>query len=172
LTAAEVGPPYTLEPSSAASSNSDQMTASGCPGLSREINAGPESGITHAEADFTAGQSGPFFSEVLLTEPPSQLDSDYSQSVKDLASCSNLTLNSAGTSIAFTLTPLNFAPGATGARLDGSLQGVQLNGYLAIQRIGQAALLFVYFQIGSGSSQDAYALYTQAAAKAKSALTG
>lgn len=171
LNAAEVGQSYTLQPSSASNSGSDQTTATGCLGLSREINAGPASGITQVEADFTAGQSGPFFAEVLLTEPPIQFDSDYSQSVKDLASCRNLTIDSAGSSIAFTLMPINFASGATAARLDGSLQGVQVNGYLAEQRIGQAALLFFYFQIRSGSSQQAYALYTQAAAKANSKLT-
>jgi len=45
-----------------------------------------------------------------------------------------------------------------------------VNGYIAVQRVGSAGLVFLFFQIGSGSSQEAYTIYTQALKKAQSHL--
>jgi len=173
LSQSDLGAPYSAQQSSGASeSGSSDQSASGCPGLSRELNSGSSSrtGLVSDAADFTAGQTGPFVIEQLLTGPPAQFASDYNQSVSDLKSCRNLTLTSGGTKLDFTLTPINFVSGATAARMDATYEGVQVNGYIAVQRVGSAGLVFLFFQIGSGSSQEAYTIYTQALKKAQSHL--
>ena len=173
LSQSDLGAPYSAQQSSGASeSGSSDQSVSGCPGLSRELNSGSSSqtGLVSDAADFTAGQTGPFVIEQLLTGPPAQFASDYNQSVSDLKSCRNLTLTSGGTKLDFTLTPINFVSGATAARMDATYEGVQVNGYIAVQRVGSAGLVFLFFQIGSGSSQEAYTIYTQALKKAQSHL--
>jgi hypothetical protein len=99
------------------------------------------------------------------------LAADYAQSVKDLRSCQSLTISSEGISLTFSLTQMNFGPaGSPAARMDGEYKGVQTNGYLATQLVHTAGLLFFYFQIGSGSSQEASSIYSQAVSKATSTL--
>lgn len=167
LTAADIGPPYTAQPPS----SNDNSTVSGCAGLSKDFNSqSPTPGETNEEADFQAGNTGPFLLEVLTTEPEPQFDKDYNQAVNDLKACRSFSVTSSGTTLNFSLTPINFADGATAARMDGSYKGVQLNGYLAFQKIRHAGLVFVYFQIGNGSSQDAYQIYTNALNKGSADL--
>lgn len=168
LTQSDIGSPYVSQPSSGSDSGTK---ASGCPGLSNDLNSqSPSPGEINEEADFQAGETGPFVTETLLAEPQAQFLTDLKQAVDELTSCKELTISSSGTTVSFSLSPINFAPGSSAARLDGTYQGLQLNGYLAVQRVHDAGMLFFYFQIGSGSSQDASAIYSKALDKANANL--
>jgi hypothetical protein len=135
--------------------------------LANDINqTSPLPGQVSASADFTAGESGPFISQQLLAEPVSSFEASLKKSKDNLASCKNLTITSEGITLSFDLTPINFAEKATTARMDGTYQGVQLNGYLAVQAVStNVAMYFIFFQIGSGSSQLAYQIYSKAVEK-------
>jgi hypothetical protein len=67
--------------------------------------------------------------------------------------------------------PINFAPAATAVRLDGQLQGVQINGYLVADQLRPTTtLLFFFLQSNSGSSQEAFVLFQRAQQKAQQRL--
>jgi hypothetical protein len=113
-----------------------------------------------------------FFDEGLIAEDPAKFATDYATFRNALATCNALTVPiDASTSLKLSLSPINLAPSATAARLDGSIQGTPVNGYLAITSPHDGvALLFFIFQAGSGSSQFASALYGQAESKAAATL--
>ncbi|MFD0331010.1 hypothetical protein ACFQZC_29625 [Streptacidiphilus monticola] len=56
--------------------------------------------------------------------------------------------------------------------MDGSYQGVAINGYVALTKLQNAAMLFTFIQVGSTSSQQANAFYQQAVTKADQTLNG
>ena len=164
LTAAEIGAPYKAETASGTSN----ARIGGCEALANLMNdTSTNPGEVTATADFTAGESGPFVTQALTAEPVSSFERSLKTVTDALASCAHLTVSEDGTSLSFELTPIHFAEGATAKRIDGTYQGIPLNGYLAVERISRnVAMVFFYFQIGSGSSQDAYRVYTLAADKA------
>jgi len=171
LTAAELGPGFAASTSSSSSTQTGGTTISGCPALAALINGSPSAGQTSQEAEFTADDTGPYVGESLMTEPAAALDTDYAKTKAALTSCTSLSITSGGVAADFTLTPIQFGdPGAAAVRMDATIQGVQVNGYLALQRLGSVALTFYYFQLASGSSQTAYQYYTQAVTKARSVL--
>jgi hypothetical protein len=134
-------------------------------------NTSSTPGEVEASASFTSGTTGPFVEQDLCVAPVSAFEPVFTKISGDLASCKQLTITSDGETLRFDLTPFNFAAGGTAARLDGTYQGEQLNGYLAVQKVSQnVAMLFFYFQIGSGSSQEAFQIYTVAIDKAKRAF--
>jgi hypothetical protein len=168
LTVADLGSPYTAD----TSSDNSTEKAGGCEGLANDLNnTSSTPGEVEASASFTAGTTGPFVEQDLWAAPLSSFEPVITKISKDLASCKQLTFTSDGETLTFDLTPFNFAAGATAARLDGTYQGEQLNGYTAVQRVSEnVAMLFTYFQIGSGSSQEAFQIYTVAIEKAKRAF--
>jgi hypothetical protein len=167
LTAAEIGAPYTVQ----APTQGDSGRTSGCKGVANLENESTPGEVT-VSRDFSAGETGPFVSQMLAAEPISSFERSLKANIDALASCQHLSFAyEDGTKLSFELTPINFAEGATAKRLDGTEQGVELNGYLAIQRVTRnVAMVFVYFQAGSGSSQDAFHIYTLAKDKATRAF--
>lgn len=168
LTAAEVGAPFHAD--TKGNTGSDPIT--GCTQLAALLNDETTSvDVQHAAAEFTGGDNTPNpvgLGEELTDEPPALLTAGYAQALAAMTNCHQLNLPlGGGKSVPLKLTPISFAPGATGARLDGELSGVTLNGYIAIGRLSPSAVLaFIYFQGGSGSSQLASALFTHAQQKA------
>ncbi|MDJ0347095.1 hypothetical protein QMK19_36975 [Streptomyces sp. H10-C2] len=82
-----------------------------------------------------------------------------------------MTFASDNTTLVFTLSPIRFGgPGATAARLDSTYQGVQVNGYLAVEKLGPVVMVYFFYQVGSGSSQLASQYYRQAVTKAQRVL--
>lgn len=172
LTAADLGPPFTPQTSTGGTS---ATTVTGCEPLAGMLNApsGPEG--TQVEAEFTAGDQGPYLAETLATTPDQvALANGYEQLRAAVAQCRSLTFHSEGSAVlTFDGTPMDFGgPGSAALRLDGTYQGIQINGYVAVEKLGPVILGYVYFQVGSGSSQLAVAYYTQAAAKARPLSAG
>lgn len=168
LTAGEVGTPYTVE----TPAEGGGAKAEGCQELADlENGTATSSGEVSVARNFTAGPTGPFITETLAAEPVSSFERDLKANTDSLASCKHLKLTEGGDEMSFDLSPVNFAEDATAMRLDGTYQGIPLNGYIAIQRVDRnVALLFDYLQIGSGSSQEASSVYSLAASKATRAL--
>lgn len=168
LSPTDVGPHFTAQPTDSSSPSANaSTTVTGCAQLSALLGAQSTNNLTEQQVNYQAGDTGPFLNEVLATGPTAVVNADYAAVKSALDTCKSLTIDSGGTTIAFTLTPMNFAPApAAAVRMDATYQGVQVNGYLAVDHVGAAELGFLYIQVGSGSSQSAAALFKQADTKA------
>ncbi|GAA1069632.1 hypothetical protein [Kitasatospora arboriphila] len=165
LTTEDLGPAFaeTLPADGA----EDQGT-SGCPLLTEILNGQgePRPGAVREQTEFTTAESSPYLGESLLTEEQGALADDHAKVAEALRTCEALTFTGDSTSVTFTLTPIRFGGLATTAvRMDGVVDGVLLNGYLAVEQIGPAVLTFWYFQAGGASAQLADEVYRAAAAK-------
>jgi hypothetical protein len=176
LSQQDLGPSYTLVPSGGASQGSaspgsGSTTVTGCPQLSSLLNATTSNSQTVASETFQVGQLGPFLSEALLTAPAATLNANYARDKAALTSCKTMTINAGGVPLKLTLTPTDLGvAGSTAVRLDGSSDGVQINGDLGIDHVGQVEMGFVYLQLDSTSQQGAMALFKQADAKVRHAF--
>ncbi|MFF2044967.1 hypothetical protein ACFVVX_31590 [Kitasatospora sp. NPDC058170] len=177
LSAAELGPDFTEVPATeAASPGATPSPVSGCEALSALLNradneASPQQ--PHAEVEFDGEDANPMITESLTAGDEAQLTTDFAAATDAFNTCHTLTFNN-GTDaeVSFTVTPLALGdrPDAPAVRLDGTLAGVQLNGYLALERLGNVALAYGFFQRDSGSSQLASLYYRAALAKAERTL--
>jgi hypothetical protein len=166
LTAAELGPNFTAAPDDGSSGGA----ASGCKPLADLLNEPPGS-ANHVSGNYQGGAEGPFVGLELTAGTTSVLQSAYDSAKAAFDSCGHITMASGGAKVAFTLTPMQ-ASGANTIedRMDGSVQGVQVNGYIVLDLLPSAILTFDQMQIGSGSSQLAFALHAKALAKAQQKL--
>jgi hypothetical protein len=162
--------------------------ATGCKQLSDLINGAPQHGSPapttspgstpgtnqggEAQVLLNGGQVGPFVGEFLTARPQSVLDRSYPQVKSALSSCKNLKLAAGGTTIDFALSPVDFgSPGSVARRMDGTVQGVTVNGYFVVDRLdSDVAMVYLYIQVGGTSSQSAYAYYQIAVSKAQDVL--
>jgi hypothetical protein len=166
LNADDVG----LKESKSTDSGHDGSTASGCSEFAKILNE-PSEAQEEQDAEFTGGDSGPFLGEQLMTEEPAKLASDYAQVSKALASCKSLSYKYTDGTLTFALSPIKFGgPGAVAVRMDGESNGVQVNGYLAVERLGDVALSYSFMQVGDGSSMLASTYYEQAVSKVRKEL--
>ncbi|MFC5911502.1 hypothetical protein [Streptacidiphilus monticola] len=167
LTAGDLQSPYSPAPSD----TSSPSTVQGCTEMQ---NLGGASGLTKADASFQASDNGPFVEEHLGAGPAATLDAAYTKAAHALQDCSRLTITSGQVRVTLTLTPVNAGGGvaSTAKRMDGSYQGVAINGYVALTKLQNAAMLFTFIQVGSTSSQQANAFYQQAVTKADQTLNG
>lgn len=167
LTSKDLGGGFTSSTSDTTDSDS---TVTGCGPLAKLMNA-PGDSSDQAAAAFTAGETGPFVGEAIAAEPSNTFDKDYSELVGAVKSCGSLSFNTSDGAMRFDLSPINFGgAGSTAVRMDGAVQGIQVNGYLAIDRVENVAIVYYFFQIGSGSSQLASDFYTKADQKAHRVL--
>ncbi|MEZ0108821.1 hypothetical protein ABH920_002822 [Catenulispora sp. EB89] len=155
------------------SSGGGAISSSGCPALDTLVGGGGSGLGNRQEADFSAGATGPFLDEVLVDGSPGAADAGYAQLSSALASCKSWTVTSGDVSLTFGFTPITFssAPDTTAVRLDGAYQGFELNGYIVCEELSPVVLGYVFFQIGSGSSQVAYVDFSQAVAKVEQVLS-
>ncbi|GAA3882707.1 hypothetical protein GCM10023084_39520 [Streptomyces lacrimifluminis] len=146
----------------------------GCQPLARWLNGdgGTSSGTPQAVVTFRSRNGLVAVYEALTAEPPGALDADYAQAEQALESCDSISLESTEQTITLSLTPIHFGgPDSTAVRMDARHQGVLVNGYIAIERLGESvALVYAFFQVGNGSSQLASLFYGRAADKARTIL--
>ncbi|MFJ3792554.1 hypothetical protein [Kitasatospora sp. NPDC090091] len=177
LTAAELGPEFTeVPPSTGSSPSGGASPVSGCDALRALLarqGAEPAPQQPHQEVEFEGPGGSPLVTESLTAEDSAKLTGDFATVTEAFANCHSLTFDDGtGTSVTFTVTPITLGerPDAPAVRLDGILSGVQLNGYIGIERFGPAALSYGFFQRDSGSSQLASLYYRAAVAKAERTL--
>lgn len=177
LTAAELGPDFTEAPAGVGPSPSGGASpVAGCDVLRALLNrsgaqASPQA--PHQEVEFDGPDGNPMVTESLTAEDSARLTTDFATVTDAFASCHSLTFNDdAGGAVTFTVTPMTLGDrqGAPAVRLDGTLGGVQLNGYIAVERFGSVAMSYGFFQRDDGSSQLASLYYRAAAAKAERTL--
>jgi hypothetical protein len=174
LTASEVGQGFTVD----TSSPDDSGGASGCAALSQILNRDESQppGSHKAEIAFQNDNQDNqvYIAEDLLSEPSPQFQTDYVQYKNALTNCRKLTIPiDANTKLDLQVSDENFAPNTTGARLDGTIEGTPVNGYLVLARPKpNVAMLFFLFQLNSGDSQFAFTLFQQAQQKAQTQLPG
>lgn len=174
LTAQEAGSGFVAEPDDQSDVVSGDVT--GCPALMQLINAKSSAGPNQRDVQVTltgGSQANPVaVVEGLTAEPEAVMAKDYEHVAAAIGSCGHLGLPlDAQSTVELTLSPETLAPGATAARMDGNLGGVPVNGDLAVDRIrADVALFYFFFQVGSGSSQQSAALFSQAVAKAQQSL--
>lgn len=165
LTAADLGPSFT-----ASQDNGGQATASGCKPLVDLINS---SAPHQVGAEFEASSAGPYVGEAITAGTPADLQAAFSSAKTALTSCKSITFSTGGQTITFQLSPIQLdGANSVSVRLDGTLQGVQINGYMAMGNLPNAIVGFNYLQLESGSSQVADELYTKALNKAQQVLSG
>ncbi|MEV8094543.1 hypothetical protein [Kitasatospora sp. NPDC085879] len=170
LTVEDLGPAFA---ETLPADGAEDTGTTGCPLLSAILNGQGEAkpGAVREQTEFTTVESSPYLGESLLTEEQEALTADHAKVAEALRSCEALTFTGDSTAVTFTLTPIHFGGLATtAARLDGILDGILFNGYLAVERIGPAVLTFWYFQAGGASAQLADEVYRAAADKALQVL--
>ncbi|MFF8770803.1 hypothetical protein [Kitasatospora sp. NPDC015120] len=182
LTAAELGPDFTEvpldteSPSPGAGAGSGPSPVAGCDALRALLNrtgAHAPSQNPHQEAEFDGPDGNPMINEALTAEEPERLTADFATATAAFADCHSLTFtDDTGEAVTFTVTPLALGDreGAPAVRLDGTLAGVRLNGYLGLERLGEVALAYGFFQRDSDDSQLASLYYRAAVAKAERTL--
>lgn len=188
----DLGANFSIEPSDSSSpsvntgkGSGSGKSATGCEQLSNLINGSPQNGTpapsssppgasqgSEAQVLLNGGQVGPFVGEFLTARPQSVLDTSYPQVKNALASCKNLNLSTGGTTVDFRLSPVDFgSPGSVARRMDGTVQGVTVNGYFVVDRLdSNVAMIYLYIQVSNTSSESAYAYYQIAVSKAQDVL--
>ncbi|CAN3983796.1 hypothetical protein [Kitasatospora purpeofusca] len=177
LTTAELGPDFTEVPVDPnPSPEAGASPVAGCDALRALLNRNP-SGASgrgpHQEAQFDGPDGSPMLTESLSAEEASRLDADFATVTGAFADCHSITFtDNTGAAVTFSVTPIALGDraGAPAVRLDGDLAGVRLNGYLGIERLGEVALAYGYFQRDSDDSQLASLYYRAAVAKAERTL--
>lgn len=170
LTARDFGPPYTQQAPSPSTPSDDK---SGCPALDK-LSVNASTGTSSASASFTAGAQGPFVNETLDAEAPGMLATEFHTARRAITRCTTLKVPlGSGQFLDLTMTPIRVGgrDGGIGEELYGTLAGRQVSGTLDVEQVNaQVAMTFVFFQLDSGSSQEADALATQALQKAARVL--
>jgi hypothetical protein len=136
--------------------------------LSVGVSLGPgDQGVTYQATDF-----GPTVGESLMTAPAgTTVAAVYAEDRAALASCRNLKITAeSGVTFEVALTPATLGSPktpSTAVRMDGTLEGVQIDGYLVLDDVGPAELAYLYVQIADGSAQLASRYFERADARAR-----
>jgi hypothetical protein len=177
LTADDLGPSFSVQPSETATPTPSGGQATGCKQLTDLINspaatASPTDQTVETQVILFGGDTGPYVGEFLSGSPSAKLDKSFPVVKSALESCKQLNLPSGSTQISFALSPIDFgSPGSVARQMDGSVEGVPVNGYIAVNRLSSTvAFVYLYIQVGSSSPQQASAFYHQALTKAQNAL--
>jgi hypothetical protein len=173
LAPADMGSAFTRQPteSPSGSGSSSSTTVAGCPQLQFLVSVGAALSPADQGVTYQAGEVGPTIAESLITAPSADLAHAYADDVAAMRSCKHLEVDADGTALPLTLSPITFgSPQSAAVRMDGTLQGVQINAYLALDRIGPTELAYFFLQVGSGSSQVAAYYFRVADAKAEQQL--
>ncbi|MEU1282654.1 hypothetical protein [Kitasatospora sp. NPDC005856] len=177
LTAADLGPGYTEIPVTQSPSPGENPTpVTGCAALNALINMrATQTGtdVAHAAVELDGPDGNPMTTQVLAAEAPDRLTADFNTVADALKTCHSITFNG-GTEdeVTFTVTPVTLGDRkeAPAVHLDGSLAGVQLNGYVGIERFGTVAMAFGFFERQGTSEQAASMQYRTAVAKVERTL--
>ncbi|MER6365110.1 hypothetical protein [Kitasatospora sp. NPDC001527] len=191
LTAAELGPDFTEIPldtespepedgSSPSPSPSPSATPlAGCDALRALLNGTVTEELPsraqspYQEVQFEGPDGYPLITEFLTAEESGELAADLDTVDSAFTECPSIDFSSdTGESVTFTVTPvaLGDRQDAPAVRLDGTLAGTRLVGYLGIERLGDVALGYGYFQQDSDDAELASLYYRAAVTKAERTL--
>ncbi|MFI2606550.1 hypothetical protein [Kitasatospora sp. NPDC018619] len=177
LTAADLGPGYTATPvTQSPSPGENPSPVTGCAALSALINMhATQTGrqVPQAAVALDGPNDNPMVTQALAAEAPDRLTADYNTAADALKTCHSITFNGGnGDQVTFTVTPITLGDrkDAPAVHLDGTLAGVQLNGYVGIERFGNTAMAFGYFERQGTSAQTAAMQYRTAVAKVERTL--
>ncbi|MFB7476263.1 hypothetical protein [Kitasatospora sp. NPDC056184] len=189
LTAAELGPDFTEVPLDTASPSPEAGSGSasapgssplaGCDALRALLNGTVTEELPSPaqspfqEVQFEGPDGYPLITEFLTAEESENLTADLNTVNSAFTQCPSIDFtNDAGESVTFSVTPVTLGDrqGAPAVRIDGTLAGTRLNGYLGVERLGDVALGYGYFQQGSDDSELASLYYRAAVAKAERTL--
>jgi hypothetical protein len=180
LSRADMGSNFSLLPappgSTAAAGNgsgtragSGAASVTGCPQLGVLGSVGAtlaqdDQGVTYRPAGGT-----PLVAESLRTAPGAALAAEYAEDRAALTTCRGLSIKVQGIDLSVMLTQVGLGEvrSATAVRLDGILEGVQVDGYLVLDDVGPAELAYLFLQVGTGSPQLATYYFEQADGKAR-----
>lgn len=170
LQASDLGPSFSEVTSAGGAPASVKVT--GCSSLATSINSSPGAQRSRQQsASFSGGSFGPFVEESLTALSAAEMGADYAAMRADIASCHFLGFVGYGQTMMFKLTPVSFGPpGSSAVRMDADFQGVLVDGYLAIDRIGNVALVYIFYQFESHSPQPANTFCIRAVGKARRVL--
>ncbi|WP_042390650.1 hypothetical protein [Streptacidiphilus melanogenes] len=176
LIASDLGPDFTAQPGDT-SSPTATSGPSGCSALTDLMSQAPSTSPNPAQGPeaqviLEGGQSGPFVGEFLTGRPQSVLDHNYPSVVAALRSCQQLDFPTGTTQVPFQLSDFDMGlAGSTAKHLSGSVQGVPVNGYLAVDRLNPTvAMVYLYLEIAGDSPQTAKAYFNQAVTKVQTTL--
>jgi hypothetical protein len=178
LSASDLGPDYTAQPNDT-SAPTDTTAPTGCSTLTNLLNALPTASPSAAQGPdaqiiLQGGQTGPFVGEFLSARPQSVLDVNYPTVVDALNSCQELDFPTGTSQVPLQLSAYDMGtPGTTAKHMTGTVQGVPIHGYLAINRLSPTvAMVYIYLEVAGDSPQTAKAFFTQAIDKANTTLKG
>ncbi|MFE6864993.1 hypothetical protein ACFVFS_00385 [Kitasatospora sp. NPDC057692] len=185
LTAAELGPDFTEvplgteSPSPEAGTGSGPSPLAGCDALRALINGTVTEELPSPaqspfqEVQFEGPDGSPLITEFLTAEESEELAADLGTVNSAFTRCPSIDFTSdAGERVTFSVTPVTLGDrqDAQAVRIDGTLAGTRLNGYLGVERLGDVALGYGYFQQDSDDSELASLYYRAAVAKAERTL--
>ena len=117
------------------------------------------------------GPFGPFVEESLAALLAAEMGADYAGMRAVIASCHFLGFAGYGQTMIFKLTSVSFGPpGSSAVQMDADFHGVLVDGYPAIDRIGNVALVYIFYQFESRSPQPANTFYVKAVGKTRRVL--
>ena len=177
LTAADLGNPFSAEnPGQTPTTGTKTSGASNCRALLAATEGTASSPKVEVSADFSTDQfPSEIVSQSLLADSAASVDRGLTEIKDAFTSCRGqfMITNKDGNKLSFNAQPSNFAAGATGLRLDGSVDDVlPARGYMAIARISRTVvMLFAYYQVGDkGLPGTASQIFSTAKNKATRAL--
>ncbi|WP_316524482.1 hypothetical protein [Kitasatospora brasiliensis] len=180
LTAADLGPGWTATPvtqgAGSAGSGGTAEPVTGCAGLNALItmhSARTGTRIPQAAVALDGPNGTPMVTQALAAEATDRLTADYNTAADALRTCHSITFNGgANDRVTFTVSPVTLGDRkeAPAVHLTGTLAGVQLNGYVGIERFGNVAMAFGYFERMGDSKQAASTQYRKAVAKVERTL--
>ncbi|RAG80615.1 hypothetical protein DN069_37170 [Streptacidiphilus pinicola] len=176
LAASDLGPDFTAQPGdTTAPTNTPAPT--GCSALTDLMNAAPSTSPNPAQGPdaqviLEGSQTGPFVGEFLSARPQPVLDRNYPAVVKALHTCQELNFPTGSTQVPFQLSDFDMGTsGSTAKHLSGTVQGVPINGYLAVDRLTPTvALVYLYLEVAGDSPQTAKTYFEQAVSKVQATL--
>lgn len=149
----------------------EKQSSTGCPALDNGLFNGSGNGVVQAQAGFEGGQTGPFLTESLASEPEAQFDADAAQTLAGLSSCRTVTITRGASTETLTLTPdTTFPAGAAAARFSTTVSTTGVVGDLAAEQVGNAFLIVLVADLAGHTTVDAQTLFTKARQKAQTAL--
>jgi hypothetical protein len=171
LAPADLGADFSALPASAGGaggSGSGGVGVTGCPQLGVLADVGGALADGGRGVAYRALGGMPVVGESLRPASAASPDAGYAEDRAALATCRSVQVTAGGAVFSLKLTPV--APGlksATAARLDGMLDGVEVDGYLAVDQLGPAELGYVFLQVDSGAPQLATYYFDKADHKAR-----
>ncbi|WP_224284575.1 hypothetical protein [Streptomyces sp. LS1784] len=172
LTAADLGPGHTEIPvTQSPSTGEGPIPVTGCAALSALINmhaAQTGTDVQRAAVALDGPGGNPVVTQVLAAEVPDRLAADFDTAVDALRTCHSITFNAGPEdTVTFTVTPVTLGDRkeAPAVHLDGTLAGVRLSAYIGIERFGNVAMAFGFFERQGASEQTASEQYRTAVAK-------